>query len=84
MTKQIEIHEHNTANTGVYKVWGIHNGKNVCRLVSEAHVNSLLNMRQKEAFFMGKWKFKIPQCDFDRLFDGYLYPYIKNPINQLL
>lgn len=60
----IEIHDHDTVNSGVYKVWYKENGKPMCCLLSEQYVNSLLSMRQKEAFFMGQYKFGIPESDF--------------------
>lgn len=34
------------------------------RILSENYVNSLLSMRQKEAFFMGEYKFRIGLYDF--------------------
>ena len=55
----IEIHNENTNETGTYKIWFKHNGKTHAIRASEAFINSLLNMRQKEDFFMGKYKFKI-------------------------
>ena len=55
----IEIHDNNTNETGTYKVWFTYKGEKTCRRCSEAFVNSLLNMRQKEDFFMGKYRFKI-------------------------
>lgn len=60
----IEIHEHNTIATGYYKVWFDYNGKTHTRLCSEALVNSFLNMRQKENFFMGVYRFGIKEYDF--------------------
>ena len=64
MNTQIEIHDHDTTNTGVYKVWYKENGVQRCCLLSEQYVNSLLSMRQKEAFFMGQYKFGIKESDF--------------------
>lgn len=55
----IEIHENNTNETGTYKVWFKTGKGQECRRCSEAFVNSLLDMRQKEDFFIGKYKFKI-------------------------
>jgi hypothetical protein len=63
----IEIHEHDTINTGVYKVWYSDNGKKMCCLLSENYVNSLLNMRQKEDFFMGKYIFTVNQYEFENV-----------------
>lgn len=55
----IEIHNENTNETGTYKIWIKHNGTTQVIRASEAFTNSLLNMRQKEDFFMGKYRFKI-------------------------
>jgi len=64
MNTTIEIHEHDTTNTGVYKVFYKDNGIEKSCLLSEQYVNSLLSMRQKEDFFMGKYKFGIKEHDF--------------------
>lgn len=64
MNTQIEIHDNDTVNTGVYKIWYKENGVQKTCLLSEQYVNSLLSMRQKEAFFMGTYKFGIPETDF--------------------
>lgn len=64
MNTMIEIHDNDTTNTGTYKVWYIEAGIQRCCLLSEQYVNSLLSMRQKEAFFMGQYKFRIPETDF--------------------
>lgn len=55
----IEIHDNSAYETGYYKVYFKTGKGNEFRRCSEAFVNSLLNMRQKEDFFMGKYKFKI-------------------------
>ena len=60
----IEIHEHNTIESGYYKVWFDYEGKTNTRLCSEALVNSFLSMRQKEDFFMGVYRFGIKEYDF--------------------
>jgi hypothetical protein len=60
MNTAIEILDNNTTNTGTYQVWyKDENGKKHFRFLSENYVNALLDMRQKESFFMGKYKFKI-------------------------
>ena len=64
MNTTIEIHENDTDNTGVYKVWYKENGQQKACLLSEQYVNSLLSMRQKESFFMGEYKFGISETDF--------------------
>jgi hypothetical protein len=62
---KIEINDNNTDQTGTYKVYyrDLSNKLQV-KVLSEEKVNSLLNMRQKEDFFMGKYKFTI-ESEFD-------------------
>lgn len=67
MNTQIEIHDNNTNETGTYFVWYKQNGEDHRRVLTENYVNALLNMRQKEAFFMGKFRFKIGEYDFIHL-----------------
>lgn len=62
-TLSIEIHENDTTNTGTYKIWFSVNGVQKCKTLSESDTDNLLSMRQKEEFFMGKWKFKIPASE---------------------
>lgn len=64
MNTTIEIYDHDTTNSGVYKVWYKENGVQKSCLLSEQYVNSLLSMRQKESFFMGQFKFGILEHDF--------------------
>jgi hypothetical protein len=64
MNTFIEIHDHNTHEQGTYKVWYKENGETKQRLLSENYVNALLDMRQKEKFFMGVYRFKINEYDF--------------------
>ena len=64
MNTNIEIHENNTNETGTYKVWYNINGKDHCRRLGDNYVNALLSMRQKEDFFMGKFRFRISEYDF--------------------
>ncbi len=64
MKTTIEIHDNNTNETGTYKIWYWDNNKRCQRILDENHTNALLNMRQKEDFFMGKFKFKINEYDF--------------------
>jgi hypothetical protein len=59
MDTKIEIHDNNTNETGTYKVWYFDNKQIKSRILSENYVNALLEMRQKEQFFMGKYKFKV-------------------------
>lgn len=59
MNTMIEIHDNNTNETGTYSVWYKENGETKRRIVDEKYVNCLLDMRQKEDFFMGKFKFKV-------------------------
>lgn len=62
---RIEINDNNTEHTGTYKVYYRDlSNKLQMKILSEQKVNSLLNMRQKEDFFMGKLKFTI-ESDFD-------------------
>jgi len=64
----IEIHDNNTNETGTYKIWFTYGGKKETRICSETFANSLLNMRQKEDFFMGKFRFKIDSVyDIEKL-----------------
>jgi hypothetical protein len=63
----IEIHNDDTVNTGYYSIWFKANGQMNKRKCSEAFTNSLLNMRQKEDFFMGKYRFQIMDSDFKEL-----------------
>ncbi len=60
MALKIEIHDYDTANTGQYKVL-FENPKSVGNIIllSEQEVDSLLDLRQKEDFFIGKYKFTI-------------------------
>jgi hypothetical protein len=60
MNTFIEIHDNNTNETGTYSVW-YRNEQDILhrRLIDENHVNALLDMRQKEDFFMGKYRFKV-------------------------
>lgn len=67
MNTKIEIHDNNTNETDTYKVWYKDNGINKVRTLGGNYVNALLDMRQKEAFFMGKYKFKINEYDFIHL-----------------
>lgn len=80
MNTQIEIHDNNTNETGTYKVfYKDSEGKQQARVLSEAYTNSLLNMRQKEDFFMGKYRFKIDKYDFEKiLIKGEKYSWIND------
>jgi hypothetical protein len=64
MQNKVQIHDNSTNETGTYKIWYKENGENKCRVLSEATVNSLLNMRQKEMFFIGQSVFII-ESDYD-------------------
>jgi hypothetical protein len=57
MTKLIEIQEYPIKDC--YKV--VSGGKHV--ILQSHKVNSLLSMRQKEEFFMGKFRFKVSEYD---------------------
>jgi len=60
MNTKIEIHNNDTNESGMYDVWYYDTaGILQKRRLSENYVNALLEMRQKEDFFMGKWKFKV-------------------------
>lgn len=61
MNTQIEIHNENNNETGAYKVWYKDlNGNNRFRILSDNYVNALLEMGQKEDFYLGhKFKFKV-------------------------
>ena len=65
MNTTIEIHDNNTNETGTYSVW-YKDAANVMqrRILSENYVNALLDMRQKQMFFIGKNKFKVNEYDF--------------------
>ena len=68
MKHKIEIHDNNTNETGTYSIWFKDDEKVLHRVIlSENETDSLLNMRQKESFFMGKWKFQILTSDFNTL-----------------
>lgn len=73
MNTKIDIRDNNTNETGTYKVWycnPILGGKCV-KVLSEQQVNSLLNMRQKEAFFIGKHVFTVEsEYDFKQAFSN--------------
>lgn len=56
---KIEIHENDTNVTGTYKIWFNYLGQKHCILLDEGETNSLLEMRQKEDFFLGKYKFVL-------------------------
>jgi hypothetical protein len=60
----IKIHDNDTRNTGTYTVWFMNGEKWASRTCTEAFVNGCLNMRQKEAFFMGKDTFAIELWDW--------------------
>lgn len=65
---RIEIYDNNTNETGTYKVWFSSNGKKHGVILSESDTNALLDMRQKEKFFMGQYKFTITsEFDIKRL-----------------
>jgi hypothetical protein len=60
MNTTIEIHNENTNETGTYKVWYKDIAGNKCmRVISESLVTSMLEMNQKEKFFMGQFRFRI-------------------------
>ena len=64
MNTMIEIHNNDTVNTGEYDVWYKVGNKKYKRRLSENYVNALLEMEQKEKFFMGQYRFKINEYDF--------------------
>ncbi len=71
MDKKIEIRDNNTNESGTYKVWYYNPtmGGKCAKVLSEQQVNSLLNMRQKEDFFMGADTFTIEsEYDFKATF----------------
>jgi hypothetical protein len=60
MNTSIEIHDNNTNETGTYSVYYTDlDGTKKVRILSENYTNSLLDMRQKENFFIGHFKFKV-------------------------
>lgn len=61
MNTQIEIHNENHNETGTYSVWYKDiNGKKCVRLLSDNYINALLDMSQKEDFFLGgKFRFRV-------------------------
>ena len=63
----IQIHDNNTLETGTYSIWFKVNKVLHTVKLSENETDSLLNMRQKENFFVGKTKFKILLSDFNGL-----------------
>jgi len=70
MNQRIEIQDNNTETTGTYKVYykDIDN-KSQLKILSEPVVCNLLNMRQKEDFLMGKYKFTVEsEYDFKKAF----------------
>lgn len=70
MNTMIEIHDNDTNQTGRYKVYYTsQSGHKRAAILSEEQVNSLLNMRQKQMFFLGKFRFKIDsEYDFKKAF----------------
>jgi hypothetical protein len=67
MNTHIEIHNHNVNEAGTYEVWYKVGKDTRKRILSEAYVNSLLDMDQKEKFFMGVYRFKINEFDFTEI-----------------
>jgi hypothetical protein len=67
MNTFIEIHNNNTNETGTYDVWYKIGKTTHKRVLSENYVNALLEMEQKEKFFMGQYRFKINEYDFKTL-----------------
>lgn len=67
---KIDIRDNNTQETGTYKVYYKDTtNKTQVKILSENAVDSLLNMRQKESFFMGKYTFTIEsEYDFKKAF----------------
>jgi hypothetical protein len=61
----IEIHNENTNETGYLVIYYTANGKRQKRMATECFVNSILDLGQKEDFFMGKYRFKI-KSDYDK------------------
>lgn len=70
MNTMIEIHDNDTNETGSYKVfYTSQSGHKRAAILSEDQVNSLLNMRQKELFLIGKFRFKVDsEYDFKKMF----------------
>jgi hypothetical protein len=78
----IKIHDNNTQETGTYTVW-LMNPKPfgdlwIKRECSEAFVNGMLNMRQKEDFFMGKHIFNVDDSDMQTLLDSHELSIVKS------
>ena len=67
MKNKIEICDNNTNETGTYKVWYSDQKKMKFRLLDENHTNALLDMQQKEKFFMGQSIFYISKYDFETI-----------------
>lgn len=63
----IDINDNNTNISGTYKVWYTKDKKKQFKLLSEDQTNALLEMNQKEDFFMGKHKFKVSLFDFENI-----------------
>jgi hypothetical protein len=66
MNTLIDIHDH---SIGTFSIWFKHNGGTHCIVMSESETDSLLTLRQKENFFIGKRKFKISQYDFKKIIE---------------
>jgi hypothetical protein len=65
MNTKIEIHNNSTSESGTYDIWyKDQNGETLKRILSENYVNALLDMRQKEKFLVGQYRFKINSYDF--------------------
>jgi hypothetical protein len=61
---KITIRDNDTNETGTYKIWFTMNKKEQAVVMSEGEINALLDMRQKERFFMGHSSF-ILKSSFD-------------------
>lgn len=66
MNTKIEIHSGNESNlSDSYIVWYKVNGLYQCKTMDANQVDDLFDsLRQKEQFFMGKFKFKISEYKF--------------------
>ena len=67
---KIEIHYHDTTNTGMYKVWFAHKGVKHCAVISENDTVDLLTRSQEEDLFFAehsKYTFMIAESNFNDL-----------------
>ena len=69
--KTIQINAPRPGMTGQHSVWFKHEGQTLAVYMSEDEVDSLLSLRQKEAFFTGQFRFKVTDGTISDLLKKY-------------